>query len=147
MAEAVVRAHKEVTIAPEGFLPDCPQEGDVYDTVLHAVGSSLTLTGAFAIGWALHRTLWVGDLPLTSPAAVGAVAVGVALVGAGRAVERRYEDRIRTRGGSADENEGGREDEDGPDPDGAEQEYDESFSPVDEATLEASDADRDGARD
>jgi hypothetical protein len=111
----------------------------VYHTALHALGSSLSLTGAFAIGWALHRSLWVGDIGLLSPPAVGAVAVGVALVAGGQYVERRYDRPGRDAGASEGEDEGGAENES--------EEYDDSLAPVDEETLADSDAERDESRD
>jgi hypothetical protein len=93
-----------------------------------AVGSTLTLTGAFAVGWALHRTLVVGDLAATSPPVVAAVAGGAALIGVGRALERRYGREVPAGDGTDDG-----ADETATDPE--ETEFDERFAPVEEADL------------
>ncbi|MFB6120894.1 MAG: hypothetical protein ABEJ68_07255 [Halobacteriaceae archaeon] len=81
-----------------------------------AVGSSLTLTGAIAVGWGLHRAVVRGEIALTSPTAVAAIGGGVALVAVGHTVERRAE---RASAG---------ETEDDSEPNS---EFDERFSPLD----------------
>lgn len=83
-----------------------------------AVGSSLTLTGGVAIGWAFHRTLWLGDLSLAAPASVAGFGGGAALVAAGRYLE-------------GEPPETGDDTDEGAD----ESEYDERFSPVDADQL------------
>ena len=94
--------------------------------VADAVGSTLTLTGAVAIGWGLHRAVWLGDLALGSPAFVLAVGGGAALVAAGWYLEASP---------SVEADEGEPEAEDA-----EETEYDERFSPMDADRL----ADGDG---
>jgi hypothetical protein len=102
--------------------------------VARGVGSVLLLTGAFAIGGILHRTVVEGTLAATSPAAVGGVLVGAALVFAGKRLEGGLAARPPD-GGHENGNDG---DDDG---DG---EFDERLSPVDESDLSGRERDDEG---
>jgi hypothetical protein len=96
----------------------------VHAGLSNAVGSSLTLTGAIAVGWGLHRIVVLGDLAPTAPAAVAALAGGAAVAALGW----RLESRPAT---------------DGEDDAETEATYDERFSPVDEGALGGRDRDDD----
>ncbi len=61
------------------------------DRLLRTVGSTLLLIGAFAIGWALHRSFVVGDVPFGSPPFVFAIVGGLVLVAAGGYLEKQFD--------------------------------------------------------
>lgn len=94
-----------------------------------AFGSGLLLFGAFAIGGVLHEVFVEGSIGLFSPVAVLGTLVGVALILGGRRMERAFEPSDYVPGAESDADEE------------AEDEYDESHSPVPESALEGRDAD------
>jgi hypothetical protein len=60
-------------------------------SLLRTVGSTLSLVGAFAVGGVLHGVLVTGEIETFSPLAVGGAVVGVGLIVAGLALERRFD--------------------------------------------------------
>lgn len=61
------------------------------DRLLHLVGGTAVLVGAFGIGWVLHRSFFVGDLSLGSPIAVITVVLSVGAIVVGRYLESAWD--------------------------------------------------------
>lgn len=92
----------------------------------HALGSAVTLTGAFMVGWVLHQVLVQGALDPTAPAAVLVGIGGLVVIAVGRRIERGFDpsDYVVD-----------------PEPEEDEEEFDERFSPVSEEMLEGRERD------
>lgn len=86
----------------------------------HSLGSVVLLTGAFAVGWAVHVTLVTSQAGLLDPAPVFATVGGAALIALGRRMERHFDPSAFVRGD---------EDEDD------EESFDEELSPLEEGQL------------
>jgi len=94
----------------------------------HLVGGVLVILGAIGIGWVIHRSFVVGDLAITPPAAVGAVALSLVGIALGRYLENFFDPRsVLPEQPSAEED--------------SEEEFDPEVSPLGESDME--DYDRD----
>jgi hypothetical protein len=90
---------------------------------VYGLGSILLLLGAFAIGGVLHGVLVERTLAPLGPLSVGGLLLGVALVIAGRRLERRHRDEL-----APDDSASGTGDD--------EREFDPDLSPFDEGDLD-----------
>lgn len=59
----------------------------------HLVGGVLVILGAIGIGWVIHRSFVVGDLAITSPTAVGSIALSIVGIVLGRYLENFFDPR------------------------------------------------------
>lgn len=89
-------------------------------------GAVFTVSGAFAIGWAIHQVFIQGTLGPTSPPAVFATAIGAFAIWFGRRLERGFDPSSFVVDTEDDEDE---------------EEFDERFSPVSEEMLEGRERD------
>ena len=96
------------------------------DRIPHALGSVVTLTGAFMIGWVLHQVFVQNALDPTAPGAVLVGLGGLLAVAVGRRIERGFDPAAYV----VD-----------PEPEDDEEEFDETFSPVSEEMLEGRERD------
>ncbi|HKL30071.1 MAG TPA: hypothetical protein VJ898_12515 [Natrialbaceae archaeon] len=93
------------------------------DRFLHLIGGTAVLVGAFGIGWVLHRSFFVGDLGIASPAAVITLALSAVAIVVGRRLETAWDPT------SVLPEEPTAEDE-------SEDDFDAEFSPLDDDSLE-----------
>lgn len=96
----------------------------------YTLGSVVTLTGAFMVGWVLHQVLVKGTLDPTHPASVLVGLAGLLAIAAGRRIERGFDPSAFV----VD-----------PEPEEDEEEFDEDLSPVSEEMLDG--RERDDARE
>ena len=97
----------------------------------HTLGSVVTLTGAFAVGWVLHQVFVQQALEPTAPAAVFGTVGGLLAIVLGRRVERGFDPSAFVTDTEPEE-----ADDDA---------FDEDFSPVNEEMLAG--RERDDSRD
>lgn len=89
-----------------------------------AMGSTVTLVGAFIVGGVLHQAVVKGAYAVTSPPAVLGVALGLAVILVGKRLEARFDPSEYVPDAKEED-----EDEEG-------EEFDEKYSPVPEERLE-----------
>ena len=107
-----------------------PQAAGVDRRIPYSFGSAVMLAGAFAVGWVLHQVFVRGTLSVTAPPSVIGLALGLALIAVGRALERRFDpSSYVTR----------------PPDDDDEEAFDEDYSPLSAGDLEG--YERDEARE
>lgn len=87
----------------------------------HTLGSVVTLTGAFAVGWVLHQVFVESVLALTSPVAILGALGGLAVIAIGRRLERGFDPSEFVVDPEPDEDD--------------EESFDERFSPVSEEMM------------
>jgi hypothetical protein len=92
----------------------------------YTLGSVVTLTGAFMVGWVLHQVFVESAFGPTHPAAVLVGLGGLLAIAAGRRIERGFDPSAFVRD---------------PEPEEDEAEFDEDFSPVSEEMLEGRERD------
>jgi hypothetical protein len=102
-----------------------------------AMGSMVTLVGAFIVGAVLHQTLVQNNYPITRPIAVFGLLAGVAVIAVGLRLEGRFEPSdyvpdAEREGDDGDDGEGEGEGDEG---------FDDRLSPVSEEMLEDREAD------
>jgi len=87
-----------------------------------AMGSAVTLTGAFVVGAVLHQSLVQNRFPLTSPAGIFGLGIGVVVIAVGLGLEGRFEPSDYVPDPEEDEKD--------------EEAFDEELSPLSGDTLE-----------
>lgn len=103
---------------------------DMDARIPHTLGSVITLTGAFMVGWVLHQVFVQDAFAPTAPAAVFVGFGGLLAIAVGRRLERGFDPSWFVLD---------------PEPDDEEAEFDEDLSPVDEEMLAG--RERDDSRD
>lgn len=92
----------------------------------YTLGSVVTLTGAFMIGWVLHQVLVQSTLAPTAPGAILVGVGGLLVIAVGRRIERGFDPSEFVVDSDSEENE---------------ESFDENLSPIDDEMMEGRERD------